>query len=294
MFQPLNQKPVNSNPPHWNSVKLNPVHKQSQFWSKNQDKFIFDPHTETKTVSIHLLTLSEFRSRSLNHVNFRNSDSYTEIKPSSIPDNEIKSISTTHTETKSSSILTLKPSYFRSAYKNQVNIVTLKQVTCDLYTKTDSMLIHRAEMKSFSTTHTSTVSFSFYPGIKSSSIPRTEIMLIWTVHTRTKSIFKQTLKSSEFRPACKYQVHFFDPHNNRINFIPTLRSNQIRSPSQIKSISVLGLTTSNFRPAHKNKVNFEPRTKNKSISVLTLKPSQFIPPTHNQVKFHANFEIKST
>ena len=42
---------------------------------------------------------------------------------------------------------------------------------------------------------------------------------------------------------------------------------------------MLTLKTSKFQPAHKNKVNFNPRTKNMSISVLTLKPGQFISPT---------------
>ena len=45
--------------------------------------------------------------------------------------------------------------------------------------------------------------------------------------------------------------------------------------------------------AHKNKVNFDSRTKNKSISVLTLNSSQFLSPTQNQVNFDPNTEVES-
>ena len=48
---------------------------------------------------------------------------------------------------------------------------------------------------------------------------------------------------------------------------------------------MLTLETSFFLLAHKNKVNFDPLTKNKSISVLTLKPSQILSPLQKQVKF---------
>ena len=46
---------------------------------------------------------------------------YNEIRSSSIPHAEIESISTTHTKTKTSSMITLKPSDFWPAYKNEVS-----------------------------------------------------------------------------------------------------------------------------------------------------------------------------
>ena len=53
------------------------------------------------------------------------------------------------------------------------------------------------------------------------------------------------------------------------------------------------METNNFRPAHKNKVNFDPRTKNKLISVLTLKPSQLLSPTQNKFKTDPHTEVMS-
>ena len=76
------------------------------------------PRQKNKVISIQNLKRSNFRPPHRNHVN---SDSYTETTPSSIPHIKIKSISTTHTKTKSSSMLTLKPSGLRLACKNQVN-----------------------------------------------------------------------------------------------------------------------------------------------------------------------------
>ena len=65
------------------------------------------------------------------------------MKSSSIPDIKIKPISTTHTKTKSISILTLESSDFRPVYIKQVsfdssneNKVTLKQLIFALHKKT--------------------------------------------------------------------------------------------------------------------------------------------------------------
>ena len=59
--------------------------------------------------------------------------------------------------------------------------------------------------------------------------------------------------------------------------------------TKTKSISMPTLKTSNFRPTHKNKVNFDPRTQNKSISVLI---SKFLSPRQNRVNFDPNTEVK--
>ena len=86
----------------------------SRYWNK-------DISTPTKK-------LSQFRS---SH----------EIKSSSIPHIEIKPISTTHTKTRSTSMLTLKPSAFRPACKNQVNFD---------HTQKPGQSISKLQKKSFS------------------------------------------------------------------------------------------------------------------------------------------------
>ena len=169
--------------------------------------------------------------------------------------------------------------------------------------KNKPLPIHHSQMKSFSATHTTIKSISFYTWIKSSSIPHTEIKPIWTTRTKFKSICMIILKTSDFRTAVKNQVNFDHPHNQQIDFIPTLKSSQVWSPTlkssrfgpptqepnqvylytdiksssihhtdiklisttitKTKSISTLKLKTNHFRAAHKYEVNFDPRTKNR-------------------------------
>ena len=81
-----------------------------------------------KVISTPTKKLSQFRS---SH----------EIKSSSIPHIEIKPISTTHTKTRSTSMLTLKPSAFRPACKNQVNFD---------HTQKPGQSISKLQKKSFS------------------------------------------------------------------------------------------------------------------------------------------------
>ena len=71
------------------------------------------------------------------------------------------------------------------------------------------MPIHRTEMKSFSTTHTTTKSISSYTGIKSSSIPHTEIKVNLDrpheievdlhAHTKNKGFSPRVQKLCQFR-----------------------------------------------------------------------------------------------
>ena len=68
----------------------------------------------------------------------------------------------------------------------------------------------------------------------------------------------------------------FNPYNEiKSGSIPHTEIKSISTITKPKSISMLTLKKINFRLAHKNIVDFEPRTKNMPISVLTLKPSQF-------------------
>ena len=99
----------NSIPTQKFTLILMPPLKSSQFRR---------PNTKVKLILIKTLKSSHFRA---SHKKQVNSDPYTEINSISIPYIEIKSVSTTHTKTKSSSILTIQPSDFRPACKNQVN-----------------------------------------------------------------------------------------------------------------------------------------------------------------------------
>ena len=81
---------------------------------------------------------SNFRPPHKIQVNY---DPFTEITSTSIPDIEIKPISTTHTKTRSTSMLTLKPSAFRPACKNQVNFD---------HTQKPGQSISKLQKKSFS------------------------------------------------------------------------------------------------------------------------------------------------
>ena len=103
---------------HWNQATFDPPRKPSQFRPKHKNQANFDPHAKTNFVSIPRINPSPFWPP---HQNQGNCDPYTEGKSSSIPSNGIKSISTTHTKTKPTSMFTLKPSDFPPAYKNQVN-----------------------------------------------------------------------------------------------------------------------------------------------------------------------------
>ena len=91
----------------------------------------------------------------------------------------------------------------------------------------------------------------------------TEIKQFSTTHTTTKSISSYAgIKSNSIT-------------HTEIKSIST-------TITKTKSISMLHTKINNFRPAHKDKVNFDPHPKNMSISVLTLKPRQFLSPSQNQ------------
>ena len=65
------------------------------------------------------------------------------------------------------------------------------------------------------------------------------------------------------------------------------------STTHTENKSIDPLTEYNFRSAHKNRVNFNPRKKTKSISIPILKSSHFRPSHKNQVNFALDTEIKS-
>ena len=122
------------------------------------------------------------------------------------------------------------------------------------------------------------------------SDPYTEIELTSTTRT-TKSRFILTLKSSQvssptlklsqFRPPIQKQVNF-DAHTKTKWFPAHLQDPShfrlpTKEPSQSipTSFSIHTLNPSNFWPAHKAEVNFDPHGKNTAILIPSIKPSQF-------------------
>ena len=134
--------------------------------------------------------------------------------------------------------------------------------------------------------------------------------------------FDPDAKINRFRSLHKNQINadrqhwneviFDNAHINQINFI--LHWNQVKfdpphwnqvnlNHTKCKSICMITLKTSNFRPAFKNHANFDhPLTTTKSISSLYWNPVIFDPPHwyqvnldhphKNQVNFHAYPENK--
>ena len=125
--------------------------------------------------------------------------------------------------------------------------------------------------------------------IKWNLITLTEIKSIWTTRTRKQVNFRAHNKNKWLSASMQVTSQFLPPTQqpNRVHPYPEIKSSLIPH-TEIKPISttisksesnpMLTLKTSNVPPAHKNKVNFDPRTKNISFSILILKPSQFISP----------------
>ena len=138
-----------------------------------------------------------------------------------------------NTKTKSFSTPTHQ---FRYPYKNQGNFD------------------QNIKIRSFLTPKLKPSQFLPFTESKSNSTPHTEVSSIWTTHTKTKSIcmlILKILKTSDFQPAYKSPVNFYHPHNNQINSMPTLKSNQVRSPT---------LIWSQFRPPSQKQVDFRAYT----------------------------------
>ena len=214
------------------------------------------------------------KSFSTTHTTTKFDASYTGIKSSSIPYTEIKSIWTTHKM--QDRLITLKSSDFRPVFKNQVN----------------------------STTHTATKLISCHTEIKSYSIPRNEINSMRTNHTKTKLFFLLILKTKWFSASIRVTNQFIPParqpnqlqHNTEINSSspPHTEIKPISTTiTKTKSISMLTLKISNFRQAHKDKVNFDPRTENyfglhtETKSIPTPTQVNFDPHSKNKSILHA-------
>ena len=148
----------------------------------------------------------------------------------------------------------------------------------------------RSKTNSFSTTHTTKI--NFIPTLKSSQI--WSPTLKWSQsgpHTHKPSQFSCSSWNKWFSASIQVASQLLPPTQpDQFNPFTEIKSSsiphtEIKSISPItktKSISMLTLKTSNFRPAHKNKVNFDPRTKHTPEYVNF---GQFISPTQDQVHF---------
>ena len=142
--------------------------KTSNFRHTHKTKVKFDPRTKNMSVSVLTLKPSQLLSPTQIQVNF---DPNTEVKSILIP-----SLKTTQ--------FGMPPDT-----KNElISIQTLKQVSFD--------------------PHTNQVKYDPYTEIRSTPIPTTEIMSIWTTHT-TESISMPTIKPYHFRALllCVLYVH---------------------------------------------------------------------------------------
>ena len=119
--------------PRMNQVKSDSNSKIMSFATPTR-KVNSDPLPPKKVKLVSILQLkrsnfrppSQFRSLHWNQVNF-------------YPHDDIKQISTTHTKTKSSSMLTLKPIYFRQAYWTcSISTTCTKTNSVDLHSKNKS------------------------------------------------------------------------------------------------------------------------------------------------------------
>ena len=244
-----------------------------------------------------------------------------EIKSSSISHIEIKSISTTHAKTKSSSMLTLQPSDFWPAYKNQVtcnhphkNQVNRSRVhvynnsfPTRTKTSTPNPALKPSQCQS---THEKQVNSDLYTKIKSNSISHIEIKSILTTHAETKPSSMLTLNHVVFGPHTKNKsiatthtktksIHLhvwnktFPTRTNKKSIaIPELKPSQSRSIHEPRTIIGPNTTKSVSTPRTKTTISIHTQQPCQFRSV-TQKTSCFRPHHWNQVNFDLHSNIKS-
>ena len=134
----------------------------------------------------------------------------------------------------------------------------------------------KAELISIQTLNTS----HFRPPHKNevNTDPYTEIKSISTTHTTTKSISSLHRNQIERHPPHGNQVNFDRPHTKPSQSIPAFKTSQLRPAHKNKSTSITQ-KTSRFRSPHNNKkadlistptliqVNFDSYSENKSMSM---------------------------
>ena len=161
------------------------------------------------------------------------------------------------------------------------------------------MPIHNTEMKSFLTTYTpnqinvilhwNQVKFDRSHWNQVNLDHPHKMQVIFHAHSKSNWLspfdhspnnevsFHALTKNKLFSASMQVTSHF-PPHTQQPNqFHP---DTEIKSSSTItKNKSISMLTLNNFRPAHKNKVNFDPLTKNINFGSHTKTKSIYIPQT---------------
>ena len=164
---------------------------------------------------------------------------------------EITSILTSHTKCQSICMLTRNTSHFRPAFKNQANLV-------HPHNNQTNISLHWNQVK-FDPSHWNHV-----------NLDQTKNNVHFHAHTKNKWFLASIQVTSQFLPHTQpNQFHSYTEIK-----LSSIAHTEITSISTTitkpRSIFMLTVKTSNFRSEHKNKINFDPRTKNMSISVLKL------------------------
>ena len=188
------------------------------------------------------------------------------------PRTEVKSISTTHAKTRSisttdtkqgQSLTTLKSDQLHSAH-NQFRTPHTKGFSFEPNTKTESHSIPHKKINLISMSPLKSSQFDAHFKLKSTLMPR---------HKR---------KLSQFRPPAKKQANR-SPHSEEVLSGPHTKD---------RKISVHALKPSEFWPANKSEVSFDPREKSVSISMPHTKPKLIFIPSLKSSQFRCP-EIKT-
>ena len=217
------------------------------------------------------------------------------------PRNEIKSVLTTHTTTKSIPSLHWNQAKFHSPHWNQVGFCHphKSQENFDAHTRTKWFparinkqlnFDHPRKTKSIDH-HTKSKPFLVRTPRPSNyrSIPQNQVI---SARTGKWSQFWRRHENNQFRALRENQVKFDTVHKKEGNVDPIAKNKSIRSPLKYRldfDASTQKLTTT---PTLKQG-NFDQHIKSKSVQINTLKSSQFRPPTQEPHQFHPYTEMKS-
>ena len=152
--------------------------------------------------------------------------------------------------------------YFRYRYRLSQRYQTLRLVG------TTSILLPDPQYVRY-IVNTATGQFGKF-GTASIPVPDNSVRLVHQYRNRTlwlvrynidtsNSIGMITLETSDLRPSYKKQSYFYHPHENQVNFIPTLKSSQVRSHhwNQV-NFDPQSNITSILMPRHQSSGNFDP------------------------------------
>ena len=198
------------------------------------------------------------------------------------------STSTTHTKKTRPSIPTLKTSHLLAQHKNHVTFdpyITTKQFRPPH--KNEVNFDPRTKASPLRSPHHNRVNFN----------PRQKTKVISTPSLKSgqsryiKSFSTVTQKPSQVRPLYWNEINFDHPHDNHINFIPTLNSSEVPSPTRNQ---VNFDHPSQLRCLQSNQVISGPHVKPRSISTThTKKNKSILTPTYETSPFRSHTNTTS-